>query len=126
MVCTYLCLVIKLTLSLVDINVGTGDFCRYPTVLIAMYNVLDFIGRYIPLVEWLKMESRKGLLIAILSRFLLIPAFYFTAKYGDQGYMIFLVSFLGLTNGYLTVCVMTVAPRGYKVTFKIFYSYKLK
>nr|XP_027188460.1 equilibrative nucleotide transporter 3-like isoform X2 [Cicer arietinum] len=86
----------------------------YPTVLIAMYNVLDVIGRNIPLVEWLKMESRKGLLIAILSRFLLIPAFYFTAKYGDQGYMIFLVSFLGLTNGYLTVCVMTVAPRGYK------------
>ena len=80
-----------------------------------MYNVLDLIGRYVPLIEFIKLESRKGLMIAILSRFLLIPAFYFTAKYGDQGWMIFLVSFLGLSNGYLTVCVMTVAPKGYKV-----------
>lgn len=86
----------------------------YPLVLIAMYNVLDLIGRYVPLIEFIKLESRKGLMIAILSRFLLIPAFYFTAKYGDQGWMIFLVSFLGLSNGYLTVCVMTVAPKGYK------------
>lgn len=86
----------------------------YPLVLIAMYNLLDLISRYLPLVPWLKLESRKGLMIAILSRFLLVPAFYFTAKYGDQGWMIFLVSFLGLTNGYLTVCVLTTAPRGYK------------
>lgn len=55
-------------------------------------------------------------MISILSRFLLIPAFYFTAKYGDQGWMILLVSFLGITNGHLTVCVMTVAPKGYKVS----------
>ncbi|KAJ1434633.1 Equilibrative nucleoside transporter [Sesbania bispinosa] len=39
---------------------------------------------------------------------------YFTAKYGDQGWMIFLTSFLGLSNGYLTVCVLTSAPKGYK------------
>ncbi|XP_054779088.1 equilibrative nucleotide transporter 3-like isoform X2 [Prosopis cineraria] len=86
----------------------------YPLVLIAMYNVLDLISRYVPLIQCLKMESRKGLLISILARFLLIPAFYFTAKYGDQGWMILLVSFLGLTNGYLTVCVLTVAPKGYE------------
>ena len=55
-------------------------------------------------------------MIATLSRFLLIPAFYFTAKHGDQGWMIMLVSFLGLSNGYLTVCVLTVAPKGYKVS----------
>ncbi|KAI3718806.1 hypothetical protein L6452_19690 [Arctium lappa] len=84
----------------------------YPLVLIAMYNVWDLIARYIPLVEFLKMESRKGLMIAILSRFLFIPAFYFTAKYGDEGWMIMLISLLGVTNGYLTVCVMTVAPKG--------------
>ncbi|XP_059659977.1 equilibrative nucleotide transporter 3-like [Cornus florida] len=86
----------------------------YPLVLIAMYNVWDLISRYIPLVKCLKLESRKGLMFAILSRFLFIPAFYFTAKYGDQGWMIMLVSILGLTNGYLTVCVLTVAPKGYK------------
>uniref|UniRef100_A0A5B6ZS47 Putative Major facilitator superfamily protein isoform 2 n=2 Tax=Davidia involucrata TaxID=16924 RepID=A0A5B6ZS47_DAVIN len=86
----------------------------YALVLIAMYNVWDLIGRYIPLLKCIKLESRKGLMIAILSRFLLIPAFYFTAKYGDQGWMIMLTSFLGLTNGYLTVCVLTSAPKGYK------------
>ncbi|KAG6594637.1 Equilibrative nucleotide transporter 3 [Cucurbita argyrosperma subsp. argyrosperma] len=86
----------------------------YPLVLIAMYNVWDLIGRYIPLINCLKLESRKGLFIAILCRFLLIPAFYFTAKYGDQGWMIFLTSFLGLSNGHLTVCVFTAAPKGYK------------
>lgn len=96
-------------------NTGTHKLGSwYAVVLIAMYNVWDLISRYIPLIECLKLKSRKGLMIATLSRFLLIPAFYFTAKYGDQGWMIFLTSFLGLTNGYLTVCVLTVAPKGYK------------
>ncbi|MCD7453304.1 Epsin-3, clathrin recruitment and traffic between the Golgi and endosome [Datura stramonium] len=96
-------------------NTGTHNLGSwYALVLIAMYNVWDLIGRYIPLIEKIKLKSRKGLMIATLSRFLLIPCFYFTAKYGDQGWMIFLVSFLGLTNGYLTVCVMTAAPKGYK------------
>jgi len=61
-----------------------------------------------------------GNIPTVLSRFLLIPAFYFTAKYGDQGWMIFLVSFLGLTNGYLTVCVLTIAPRGYTVSYQYY------
>lgn len=81
-----------------------------------MYNVWDLIGRYVPLLEFLKLTSRKGLTAATLSRFVLIPAFYFTAKYGDQGWMIMLTSVLGLSNGYLTVCVFMAAPRGYKVT----------
>ncbi|CAK9135037.1 unnamed protein product [Ilex paraguariensis] len=91
---------------------GLGTW--YALVLIAMYNVWDLIGRYVPLLKCTKLESRKGLMIAILSRFLLIPAFYFTAKYGDQGWMIMLTSLLGLSNGYLTVCVLTSAPKGYK------------
>ncbi|KAL7604187.1 hypothetical protein Lser_V15G17022 [Lactuca serriola] len=86
----------------------------YVLVLIAMYNMWDLVGRYIPLIKCMKLESRKGLMIAVLARYLLIPAFYFTAKYADQGWMIFLTSFLGLTNGYLTVCVLTSAPKGYK------------
>ncbi|PWA86114.1 Equilibrative nucleoside transporter [Artemisia annua] len=86
----------------------------YAIFLIAMYNVWDLIGRYIPLIECVNLESRKGLKIAVLARFFLIPAFYFTAKYADQGWMIFLTSFLGLSNGYLTVCVLTAAPKGYK------------
>ncbi|KAJ8556287.1 hypothetical protein K7X08_023045 [Anisodus acutangulus] len=86
----------------------------YALVLIAVYNMFDFIARYIPLIEKIKLKSRKGLMIATLSRFLFIPCFYFTAKYGDQGWMIMLISVLGLTNGYLTVCVLTVAPQGYK------------
>ena len=94
----------------------TGNFFRYALVLIAMFNVWNLIGRYIPLLKFLKLESRKGLMIATLSRFAFIPAFCFTAKYGDQGWMILLSSFLGLTFGYLSVCVLTTAPKGYKVS----------
>ncbi|OEL35426.1 Equilibrative nucleotide transporter 3 [Dichanthelium oligosanthes] len=86
----------------------------YAIVLIACSNVWDLIATYIPLIEQIKLTSRKGLLIAAISRFLLIPAFYYTAKYGDQGWMILLTSFLGLSSGYLTVCVLTEAPKGYK------------
>uniref|UniRef100_A0A0E0ED10 Uncharacterized protein n=1 Tax=Oryza meridionalis TaxID=40149 RepID=A0A0E0ED10_9ORYZ len=87
---------------------------RYALVLIASYNVWDLIGRYIPLIEQVKLRSRKVILITVVSRFLLIPAFYYTAKYSDQGWMIKLTSFLGLSNGYLTVCILTEAPKGYK------------
>ncbi|OEL33980.1 Equilibrative nucleotide transporter 3 [Dichanthelium oligosanthes] len=86
----------------------------YVLVLIASFNVSDLIGRYLPLIEQIKLTSKKGLMIAVISRFLLIPAFYFTAKYGDQGWMIMLTSLLGLSNGHLTVCVLTEAPKGYK------------
>ena len=55
-------------------------------------------------------------MIAILSRFLFKPGFYFTAKYGDKGWVILLTSILGVSNGYLSVCVLTVAPKGYKVS----------
>lgn len=86
----------------------------YTLVLFAMYNVWDLVGRYVPLLKPIKLTSRKGLVYACLSRFLFIPAFYFTAKHGDQGWMIMLTSVLGLSNGYLTVCVLTEAPNGYK------------
>lgn len=88
---------------------------RYVLVLIASYNVWDLVSRYTPLINCLKITSRKGLMAAVLARFVFIPAFYFTAKYGDQGYMIMLTSLLAITNGHLTVCVMTEAPKGYKV-----------
>ncbi|PON88622.1 Equilibrative nucleoside transporter [Trema orientale] len=112
-------LIYTLTLSIFPgfLSEDTGSHSLgtwYALVLIAMYNVWDLIGRYIPLSRFLKLKSRKGLMVAILSRFLLVPAFYFTAKYGEQGWMILLTSFLGLTNGYLTVCVLTSAPKGYK------------
>ncbi|XP_009626442.1 equilibrative nucleotide transporter 3 [Nicotiana tabacum] len=112
-------LIYALTLSIFPgfLSEDTGSHSLgswYALVLIAMYNVWDLIGRYVPLIKCLKLESRKGLMLVILSRFLLIPAFYFTAKYGDQGWMIMLTSFLGLSNGYLTVCVLTSAPKGYK------------
>lgn len=112
-------LIYTLTLSIFPgfLSEDTGSHSLgswYALVLIAMYNVWDLIGRYLPLWKSIRIESRKGMTIAIICRFLFIPCFYFTAKYGDEGWMIFLTSFLGLTNGYLTVCVLTSAPRGYK------------
>ncbi|KAI5412824.1 hypothetical protein KIW84_057446 [Lathyrus oleraceus] len=112
-------LIYALTLSIFPgfISEDTGAHSLgswYALVLIEMYNVGDLIGRYIPLLEFLKLESRKLITVATLSHFLLVPTFYFTAKYGDQGWMIAFTSFLGISNGYLTVCVMTSAPKGYK------------
>ncbi|CAN7073705.1 unnamed protein product [Brassica oleracea var. botrytis] len=88
-----------------------GDW--YAPVLIAMYNGWDSIARFIPSIKTLAMESRKWITGCVIARFLLVPAFYFTAKYADQGWMIFLTSFLGLSNGYLTVCIFSIAPKGY-------------
>ncbi|KAL5579279.1 hypothetical protein UlMin_011721 [Ulmus minor] len=86
----------------------------YPLVLVTMFNLFDWLARYLPLISWLRIESRKGITFAVLCRFLFIPAFYFTAKYGDQGWMIMLTALLGLTNGHLTVCILTAAPKGFK------------
>uniref|UniRef100_A0A0D9X098 Equilibrative nucleoside transporter n=1 Tax=Leersia perrieri TaxID=77586 RepID=A0A0D9X098_9ORYZ len=86
----------------------------YALVLIATFNVSDLIGRYMPLIEKIKLTSRKWLLIAVILRFLFIPAFYYTVKYCDEGWVIMLTSFLGLSNGHLTVCVITEAPKDYK------------
>lgn len=86
----------------------------YAIVLIAMFNVGDFLARYIPLIGKLRLESRCGLLFAACSRFLLIPCFYFTAKYGTQGWMLLLCIVLGISNGYLTICILVTAPKGYQ------------
>ncbi|KAJ7521859.1 hypothetical protein O6H91_19G071700 [Diphasiastrum complanatum] len=86
----------------------------YVVVLIAMFNCGDLIGRYIPLIKFLKLESRMGIMVFCFLRFGLIPAFYFTSKYGNEGWMLTLCIVLGLTNGYLTVCVFISAPNGYK------------
>ncbi|XP_023532420.1 equilibrative nucleotide transporter 3-like [Cucurbita pepo subsp. pepo] len=112
-------LIYALTLSIFPgfLSEDTGSHSLgtwYALVLIASYNVCDLIGRYIPLIGCIRLESRKWLMVSIVARILLLPAFYFTAKYGDEGWMILLTSFLGLTNGYLTVCVLTSAPKGYK------------
>ncbi|CAH2071703.1 unnamed protein product [Thlaspi arvense] len=85
----------------------------YALVLISIYNWSDLIGRYAPMVKWLKIENRKGLTVAVLVRYLLVPALYFTAKHGDKGWMIMLISILGLTNGHLTVCILITAPKEY-------------
>ncbi|KAL0684163.1 hypothetical protein Bca4012_051011 [Brassica carinata] len=92
---------------------GLGTW--YALVLVAVYNFWDLVGRYMPLVKWLQTKNRKALTIVVLSRYLLVPAFYFIAKYGDKGWMIMLISILGLSTGHLTVCILTVAPKGYMV-----------
>ncbi|KFK40683.1 hypothetical protein AALP_AA2G027800 [Arabis alpina] len=93
-------------------NTGEHDLGSwYSLVLIASYNGCDAFSRYIPLIKHLKIESRKWITGCVLMRFLFVPAFYFTAKNADQGWMIILTSILGLTNGYLTVCVLAVKPK---------------
>lgn len=66
-------------------------------------------------MDCLRIKTRKFITIATFARVVLIPCFYFAGKSAAQGYMILLVSFLGITNGHLTVCVLRAAPEGYKV-----------
>ncbi|XXG54868.1 hypothetical protein AAC387_Pa03g2641 [Persea americana] len=87
---------------------------RYPLVLTIVFNLGDLILRYLPLINCLRITSQRGLMVATLARFLFIPTFYYMAKYGDQGWMIMLTFILGLTNGYLAVCALMAAPKGYK------------
>ncbi|CAM6090669.1 unnamed protein product [Calypogeia fissa] len=85
----------------------------YAITLIAMFNCGDLLGRCIPLIKVLMLKSRPGLIVLTILRYGLIPAFYFTAKYGTQGWMLFLCVVLGISNGYITVCTLVEAPTGY-------------
>ncbi|KAL3687273.1 hypothetical protein R1sor_013582 [Riccia sorocarpa] len=85
----------------------------YAITLIAMFNCGDLIGRLLPHIKFLMFTSRPGLLALASARFALIPAFYFTAKYGSQGWMLLLCIILGLSNGYISVCTFVNAPTGY-------------
>ncbi|KAG6556161.1 hypothetical protein Mapa_002102 [Marchantia paleacea] len=107
-----------LTLSIVPgfLSEDTGEHSLgswYAVLLIAMYNCGDLIGRVIPQIKVLMLRSRPGLMAITLIRYTFIPAFYFTAKYGTQGWMLMLCIILGISNGYITVCVFVNAPRGY-------------
>ncbi|TVU38441.1 hypothetical protein EJB05_11812, partial [Eragrostis curvula] len=87
----------------------------YALVLIASYNAGDLVGRYLPLIERINLVSRRGLAAAVVARFALVPAFYYVARRGgSDGVMVMLTSVLGLSNGYLTVCIFTEAPKGHK------------
>ena len=85
--------------------------CRYPLVLVTCFNLSDALSRYITMVKPLKMQSGKVIVASVLARMSFLPAFYITARYADQGWMITLTSFLGISNGYLTVCVLTQTPK---------------
>ncbi|XBJ00502.1 hypothetical protein VPH35_020388 [Triticum aestivum] len=73
----------------------------YALVLIATYNGSDLVGRYVPLVEIIKVTSRRGRMAMVLARYLLLPVFYCAARYRGEAWMVALASALGLSNGYL-------------------------
>ncbi|KAF0902492.1 hypothetical protein E2562_017892 [Oryza meyeriana var. granulata] len=52
----------------------------YALVLITSYNAWDLIGRYLPLIRCIKLTSRKGLSVAVFTRFLLLQAFYYAVR----------------------------------------------
>ncbi|KMZ68037.1 Equilibrative nucleotide transporter 3 [Zostera marina] len=90
----------------------------YAVVLIGVYNLWNLLGRCTPRIKYLKIESRKWLMVAIWSRSIFIPAFYIAEHHGGQTLMIILTSLLGLSNGHFTVRILTEAPKGYKAPEK--------
>ncbi|XP_037480511.1 equilibrative nucleotide transporter 3-like [Triticum dicoccoides] len=73
----------------------------YALVLIATYNGSDLVGRYVHLVEIIKVTSRRGRMATVLARYQLLPVFYCVARYRGEAWMVALASTLGLSNGYL-------------------------
>lgn len=86
---------------------------RYPVALIALFNLADCLGKSVPAVEALRLRAQSPLLAAAVARLIFVPAFHLSASHGAGAVATgALTLLLGLSNGYLTSCVMIAAPEG--------------
>lgn len=92
-----------------------GDW--YPVLLIAAYNVADLAGKV--LTGFYMIESQSLMSRACFGRLVFFPLFY-AVLHGPAFFRteapVFLLTFLlGLSNGYLTSCLMIVAPKNVSI-----------
>ncbi|XP_054793060.1 equilibrative nucleotide transporter 8-like [Prosopis cineraria] len=85
----------------------------YPILLISVYNIADLMGKC--LTAFYIVKSIKTATWACISRFLFYPLFI-VCLHGpkwlkSEGPIVVLTFVLGLTNGFLTSCLMIVAPK---------------
>ncbi|CAI9100804.1 OLC1v1037980C1 [Oldenlandia corymbosa var. corymbosa] len=85
----------------------------FPIMLISMYNISDLIGK--SLTAWFVMEGISKVTWCCVARILFYPLFR-GCLHGPKWLrtdapVAVLTVFLGLTNGYLTSCIMILAPK---------------
>lgn len=86
----------------------------WPTILLALYNVSDFIGRFLPSLSSAVRFTDAAVLSIALTRLALFPALLFAASAGAvrSDVLIMLLAFvLGLSNGLLQVTLVVEIPR---------------
>lgn len=83
----------------------------YPVLLIAAFNLADFLGKVCPLGHVL--TSHGQVLGWACVRVAFVPSFVLVAFYNPHESVTFLLTLaLGATNGFLTAAAMTMAPQG--------------
>uniref|UniRef100_A0A0D9X5D5 Equilibrative nucleotide transporter 1 n=1 Tax=Leersia perrieri TaxID=77586 RepID=A0A0D9X5D5_9ORYZ len=85
----------------------------YPIMLITAYNVFDLVGKSLPAIYFL--ENANIAVAGSFARLLFYPLFY-GCLHGPSFFrteipVAILTCLLGLTNGYLTCILMTLAPK---------------
>ena len=100
-----------------DVRFSTLPNGWYPVMIIFVYNLMDCIGKLLP-IKVSTWKRRQALLpaIAVLRALLLIPLIALTARSTSSSsgrtlaLMILLTCILGVSNGYLTALSLTLAP----------------
>eukprot|EP00877_Chromochloris_zofingiensis_P005576 jgi/Chrzof1/15019/Cz09g24060.t1 len=86
-----------------------GDW--YPIILITLFNVADLISKNIPFFGL--QPSHNAILVCALSRIGFVGVFIAATKFNASSVIIgLLTTLLGLSNGFLTALIMTLAPMG--------------
>lgn len=86
-----------------------GDW--YPVVLIAVFNVADCLGKFLPALQWCQLHSQTNLMVWAALRILFLPAFYLVASQAaGPGVVGVLATLLGVSNGWLTANGFMLAP----------------
>jgi equilibrative nucleoside transporter 1/2/3 len=86
----------------------------YPLALFTAYNLGDLLGKVAPLTRWVERRATDAALLgAALSRAVVFFPLYVAARasHAPPWSVGLITLLLGLTNGYLTAALMTLAPR---------------
>lgn len=83
----------------------------YPILLIATFNVGDWVGKSLPGWATFRLSKKSAILPLSLLRLLFVPAFRLAAMRHEGPAVVFALTLsLGLTNGYLLGCSMMRGP----------------
>lgn len=99
--------------SLIQPQSYTFELIPFFVVIVAIFNVGDFIGRSLPRWEWLIIVPRRWLVLPVLARVAFVPVFVLCVEphliASDVATYLIVVAF-SLSNGYLGTLAMQFGP----------------